>query len=147
MTRDPAERTPIETLSAGYLAAQAVLGCVLWAAWAGSPTVRSWFELAAERHAVMDAFVFADLAIGVGGSALGAWGIARRATWVVPVVAFTAGGMVYPTLYLVGWVSFRGTGAATLAIMVPVSTFTTWIAYQAWRLDRTPGFRSSAGGR
>jgi hypothetical protein len=127
-----------ERLSVGYLVAQAVLGVVLWITWASADVVRSWFELMPARHEVMDAFVFADLLIGVGGSALSAWGIATDRSWTVPVLAFTAGGLVYPTLYLIGWVSFAGTGAVTLAIMVPVSTFTCWITYQTWKRHRAP---------
>jgi hypothetical protein len=89
-----------------------------------------------ERHAVMDAFVFADFAVVVAGSVAGAWGLARRRRWAVPVVAFTAGGILYPTLYLVGWVSFTGVGGACLALMVPPTIVTGWIAYQTWRMSR-----------
>ena len=57
-----------------------------------------------------------------------------RRAWAVPIVAFTAGCVVYPTVYLVGWVSFsRGVGYAGLALMVGVSTLTCWLAYQVWQ--------------
>lgn len=120
-------------LYAAYLAAQALAGVVLWIAWGTSTTVRSWFELLPEEHAVMDAFVFADLGVAVVGSAASAWALRTRAPWALPVVAFTAGAMVYPTLYLVGWVSYVGTGALCLAIMVPPSIATAWITYRVWR--------------
>ena len=48
-------------------------------------------------------------------------------------MAFTAGAIVYPTLYLVGWVSFTESGSLCLAIMVPASIFTGWVSYQVWR--------------
>jgi hypothetical protein len=125
-----------ERLYAGYLIVQAVCGVVLWLIFAGVPTVRGWFELAADRHAVMDAFVFADLVVVVLGSGLSAWAIAARKSWAVPIVAFTAGAILYPTLYLIGWVSFKGTGALCLAIMVPSTTLTCWVAYQTWKASR-----------
>jgi hypothetical protein len=128
---------------AGYLAVQAVAGVALWVAFALSATVRSWFELMAERHAVMDAFVFADLFLVVAGSALGAWAVAGAKRWAVPVVAFTAGGIVYPTLYLVGWVSFTESGVACLAIMVPAAILTCWVAYQVWRASLRQAVGSS----
>ncbi len=119
-----------------YFVAQAAVGVALWVALAVSPTVRSWFELRPDTHAVMDAFVFADVLVVVVGSLLSAWALRTRAPWTVPMVAFTAGGVVYPTLYLVGWVSFTGSGALCLAIMVPPATLTTWIAYQTYRTTR-----------
>jgi hypothetical protein len=118
---------------AGYLAAQAVLGVVWWITLASSTTVRSSFELMADHHAVMDAFVFADVAVVVVGSAVSAWAIERGRPGAVPAVFFTAGGIVYPTLYLLGWVSFTGVGAPLLAAMVAVSTLTVWVAWQVWR--------------
>lgn len=117
----------------GYLATQTVLGIGWWIALATSPSVRSWFELMAEHHAVMDAFVFADVAVVVVGSALSAWAIEREVAWAVPMVAFTAGGIVYPTLYLFGWVSFTTVGSPLLAAMIAVSTLTCWVAFQLWR--------------
>ena len=81
----------------------------------------------------MDAFVFADVLVVVVGSLLSAWALRSRAPWTVAVAAFTAGGIVYPTLYLVGWVSFTGAGALCLAIMIPPSILTCWIAYQTYR--------------
>ena len=127
-----------EPVYIGYFVAQAVVGVVLWAGLAASPTVRSWFELRPDTHAVMDAFVFADVLVVVVGSLLSVWGLRTAAPWAVPVVAFTAGGVVYPTLYLVGWVSFAGSGSLCLAIMVPPATLTCWIAYQTYR---TSGLR------
>jgi hypothetical protein len=118
---------------AGYLMAQAALGVVLWVTLAASPTVRSWFELMPTRHEVMDAFAAADVAVVVVGSAAGARALWTGRPWGAPVVAFTAGGVVYPTIYLLSWVSFAGSGALCLAVMVPVSTVTCWIAYQVGR--------------
>lgn len=136
---DPAARR----IYAGYLAVQAVAGVVLWAVFALSGTVRGWFELMPQRHAVMDAFVFADLLLVVGGSALGAWAVSSAKSWAVPVVAFTAGAIVYPTLYLVGWVSFTESGSLCLAIMVPASILTGWVSYQVWRSTQRQAVGSS----
>ena len=118
---------------AGYLALQAVLGIVWWITLAASPTVRGAIELMPSRHAVTDAFVFADIGVVVVGSALSAWGIEKEAAWSVPVLAFTTGGIVYPTLSLLGWASFTGHGSPLLAAMVAVSTLTVWCAWQVWR--------------
>ncbi len=125
-----------ERLYAGFLVAQAVCGVLLWILFASSTTVRSWFELMPEYHRVMDAFVFADILVVVVGSLVSAYAIDRRASWAVPVVAFTAGGVVYPTLYLIGWVSFAHTGTACLAIMVPTAILTCWVTYQTFKLSR-----------
>jgi len=118
---------------AGYLAAQAVLGVAWWITLASSGTVRGWFELMPDHHAVMDAFVFADVAVVVVGSAVSAVAVERGSSLAVPAVFFTAGGIVYPTLYLLGWVSFTGVGSPLLAAMVAVSTLTLWVALQVWR--------------
>ena len=128
-----------ERIFAGYMALQALVGVLFWVALGASPPVRSWIELMPERHVVTDAFIFADLVVGITGSLLSAWGLAARKGWVVPVVAFTAGGLVYPTLYLVGWVALAGTGkgALCLGIMLPPATLSTWIAYQTYRGTRT----------
>ncbi|MGZ4695569.1 MAG: hypothetical protein ACXWA3_18255 [Acidimicrobiales bacterium] len=125
-----------ERVYAGYLGLQAVLGCVQWLTFALSPTVRGWFELMPEKHAVVDAFVVADIGVVVLGSALSAWGIWTGKRWAVPIVMLTTGGIVYATLYLVGWVSFTGTGSVLLWMMLVVSTLTSWCAYQVWRLAR-----------
>lgn len=127
-----------ERVYAWYLGAQAVVGVLLWVALGASSTVRGWFDLLPGQHAVMDAFVFGDLAVIVVGSSLGAWAVAAGKSWAVPVTAFTAGAVVYPTLYLLGWVSFTNgsTGTIALLVMVGVSTLTCFIAYKVWRLAR-----------
>jgi len=136
---------------AGYLAIQAVLGVVWWITLAVSPWVRGRFELMPSQHAVVDAFVLADLAVVVVGSAVGAWAIERESDWAVPAVWFTTGGIVYPTLFLVAWVSLVGTGSGLLAAMVAVSTLTTWVAFQVTLATRrarrgvSSGLRREAG--
>jgi hypothetical protein len=127
-----------ERLYAWYFGVQAVVGIGLWVAFAGSTTVRSWFDLVPSNHAVTDAFFLADLLVGVLGSGLSAWALETGATWTLPIVAFTAGGMVYPTLYLVAWVAITGThaGRTCLVIMIPPSTITCWITYQLYRTSR-----------
>lgn len=131
-----AEPWPGQRLYAGYLALQAVLGVALWIGIATSSTVRSGFELLADRTFVTDAFVYPDLVVTVVGSALSAWGIASGRRWAVPVVAFTAGSVVYPTLYLFGWVSRQRTASVALWVMLAVSLLTCWIAWQTYRADR-----------
>lgn len=124
-------------LYAGFLAAQAALGVVLWLALALSPTVRGWFELLPGHGEVTDAFVFADLGLIVVGSAAGAWGLGHDRDWTVPIVAFTAGAVVYPTLYLLCWVTVTGgQGVVGLGVMVATSILTCWIAFQTWRAGR-----------
>jgi hypothetical protein len=122
-------------LSAAYFVLQAIVGIALWVGYAGSPTLRSWFGLLAAKRAVTEAFAYPDLGVIVVGSLLSAWALASRARRAVPLTAFTAGAVLYPTLFLVGWVAMtRGaTGSATLAIMIPPSVLTSWIAYLTWR--------------
>ena len=129
---------PAEPIFVWYFVAQAAVGIGLWVVLASSDRVRSWFELMPAHHEVMNAFVFADVAVVVVGSLLSAWALRSQASWAVPSVAFTAGGIVYPTLYLVGWVSFTGVGTLCLAIMLPPSTLTCWIAYQTFRSRARP---------
>ena len=121
---------------ASYFALQAFMGVAFWTLVAASPSVRSGFEMSAAQHAVTDSFLFADVIVGIGGSALAAVGIWCQARWGSAVALFTAGGMVYATLYLVGWVAFTGHGGGLLTLMVPPSTLSAWVAHQTWRLDR-----------
>jgi len=127
--------TTIERVLAGYLALQAVAGIAFWVILGAVPAAREWLELMPEERQVTDAFLFAD-AIVVLTSAASAWAVAARRTWAVPAVAFTAGGLVYPTLFLVCWVAFTGDGAMTLAVMVAPSSLTCWATWQLWRAAR-----------
>ena len=122
-----------ERIYVAYLAVQAVLGLVWWLTLRSSATVRGWFELMGDRPEVMDAFAFADVLVVVVGSGFGAWGLAADKRWTTAVLWFTAGGIVYPTLYLFGWLSFTGEGGLLLGAMAVVSFFTCWIAWQVWR--------------
>jgi hypothetical protein len=114
--------------AAAYLAVQAALGVIWWGLLAASPTVRSWFELLPHRHDALDAFLLADLAVFIGGSAASALTIWTGSRWAVTVTSFTAGGLVYATLYLVAWVVFEGSAAAGVAPMVVASAVTGAIA-------------------
>ncbi len=83
---------------------------------------------------VTRAFAYPDLAVIVVGSALSAQALASGARRAVPLTAFTAGAVLYPTLYLVGWVATTShTGTSTLAIMIPPTLLTSWISWQVWR--------------
>ncbi len=129
-------RTPLERFALTYLSAQTVLGLLWWLSLATSPAVRGWFELDPGSPEVMDAFVFADVIVVVVGSGLSAWGLATGRRWTTALLWFTAGGIVYPTLYLFGWVAFTGNGGPLLGAMLVVSFFTCWIAWQIWRARR-----------
>jgi hypothetical protein len=121
---------------ANYLMLQAGLGFFLWVLLAGPGQVREWFELVPEHPSVTDAFVFADLAIVALGSLLSGIAIRTDARWAVAGIAFTTGGVVYPTLYLVVWFAMEGTGGVALALMVWVSAVTTWICWSTYRAGR-----------
>jgi hypothetical protein len=108
----------VDRMYGGYLAIQAVCGILLWMGVESSDTIRDWFELVPAEPAVTDAFKYADLSIAVVASALGAYGVFTRASWTVPVAAFTAGSLVYPTAYLVAWVAMTGENTVALAVMV-----------------------------
>jgi hypothetical protein len=123
----------VDRMYGGYLAVQAVCGVLLWIATDSSDAVREVFELVAAEPAVTDAFKYADLGIAVVGSALGAYAVFTRASWAVPITAFTAGALTYPTVYLVAWVAETGENTGALAVMVPVTTLTCLVAFQVWR--------------
>jgi hypothetical protein len=125
--------SPGRRLYGGYLVVQAVLGVMLWIGIATSTTVRSGFELMADRPWVTDSFLYPDLLVTVVGSGLSAWGVLGGRQWAVPVVAFTAGSVVYPTIYLFGWVARQSEGQVALAVMLLVSMLTGWIAWQTYR--------------
>jgi hypothetical protein len=124
--------TDTDRVFAIYFVLQAAVGVVFWLILDSSGSLREVFELFPARPAVTDAFFLAD-ALVIVTSLLSAWALSGARSWAVPMVAFTAGGMVYPTLYLVAWVAMEGTGAACLAIMVPPSVLTSWIAYETWK--------------
>jgi hypothetical protein len=121
-----------ERVFAGYMVLQATVGLLFWTALAVSPPIRSAFDLMPEHHEVTNAFFLADLIVGVGGSAFGAWALWSGARWAAPVLAFTTGGIVYPTLFLVCWVAIADTGGACLAIMVPPSVLSTYVTWRTW---------------
>jgi hypothetical protein len=120
----------------GYFLLQAVAGIGFWVAVAAVPAVRRVFEMSSRQHAVTDSYLFADIAIGIIGSAVAGAGLWRGARWGAAVALFVAGGMVYATIYLIGWVSFTGDGGGLLALMVVPSTLSAWCAAQSWRLHR-----------
>lgn len=133
------------TVYAAYLGAQALLGVLLWVLIASSATVRSWFELDVDHRGVTDAFFLADMVV-VAGSALAAWGLFRGRRWAVAAVAFTLGGVVYPTVYLCSWVtSSNGVGVVALGLMLGVTGATGWVLWDVSRLD-APDPPPRAGG-
>ena len=134
-TRRAAEDTAARVY-AGYFALQAVAGIGFWVAVATVPGIRKVFEMSTAQHAVTDSYLFADIAIGIIGSAVAAAGIASRRRWGSALALFVAGGMVYATIYLVGWVAFTGKRAGLLGLMVVPSTLSAFVAVSAWRLDR-----------
>jgi hypothetical protein len=136
LARDPSTLRPatgIDHLYAGYFALQAVVGIALWVGYAASPALRSWTGLVAGHQAVTSAFAYPDLGLIVLGSLLSAWTIEGRRPSAVPFTALTAGAVLYPTLYLLGWVALtRHTGTGTLAMMLAPALLTSWISYQVW---------------
>ncbi len=135
MTR-PSDAT--RRLCAGYLALQAVLGLGFWLLMATSASWRGELELMPDHRPVTDAFAVADVLGVVVASVLGAWALDARRAWAIPAVWFAAGGIVYPTLYLFGWVAYSptGTGGLLLAAMCVASSLTCWVAVQTWHLSR-----------
>ena len=121
---------------AGYFGLQAVAGVGFWIVVAAVAPVRHVFEMWPRQHAVTNSFLFADLVIGIGGSAVAGAGLWTERRWAAALSLFVAGGMVYATIYLVGWVAFTGVGSGLLALMVVPSTLSVWAALQAWRLSR-----------
>ena len=121
-----------------YLVVQAVVGLAFWVGLAVSDEVRKLFELVPEVRSVTSTWLFADLVVGVLGSAIGAYALWADARWALPVVAFTTGGIVYPTIMLATWVLMEDTGLATLAIMVPPSIISLYVTWWTWRNPEVP---------
>jgi hypothetical protein len=100
-------------------------------------------ELSEAQTQVTDAFFLADMVV-VASSALSAVAIWNRWPSALLLTAFTAGGVVYPTVYLLAWVSSTdGRGTAPLALMLAVSTLTLWALSGVWRSSRQPSGISS----
>lgn len=127
--------TEVRRICAGCFALQAAVGVALWVSLATSDTVRSWVELHPPEPAVTDAFFLADMVVVVA-SALAAWAIWSEAPWTMAAVGFTAGGIVYPTVYLVSFVAATGKGTVPLAMMIGASAVTLWAGWLVWRLGR-----------
>lgn len=123
----------------GYFLLQSVAGIGFWVLVAAVPAVRRVFEMSSAQHAVTDSYLFADIAIGIVSSAVAGAGLWRDERWATAVALFVAGGMVYATIYLIGWVSFTGDGGGLLALMLVPSTLSAWCAAQSWRLARPAG--------
>lgn len=134
---------------AGYFGLQAVAGVVFWSLVAWVEPVRDLLTMSEAEHAVTDSYLFADVVLGIVGSAAAGLGLWTGRRWAPMLAVFVAGGMVYATLYLVGWVGFTGEGAALLGVMLVPSTLSTWFAYQATRLPplATGPVSPSSGGR
>lgn len=123
---------------AAYLVVQAVVGLGFWVGLAVSEEVRELFELVPDIRSVTSAWLLADLVVGVLGSALGAYALWTDRRWALPVIAFTTGGIVYPTVMLVSWVLMEDTGLATLTIMVPPSVISLYVTWWVWRNPPAP---------
>ncbi len=121
-----------------YFALQAVLGVLLWVGVFNSDDVRSWLDLVPALPEVTDAFLPAD-AVLIVCSTLAAWALLRCRPWALVPVLLTAGGIVYPTAYLVGWVvTTDGTAEVALGIMLTASFLCCWFAMLVWRARRRP---------
>jgi len=135
-TTGPDPAASARAIYAAYLAMQALGGVVLWVLIDNTAFVRSGFELLSGRHAVTDAFFPADLVVIVA-SAVSSYAVREAKDWALPVLAFTAGGVVYPTVYLLAWVAFTdGPARPALGVMLVVSMLTGWALFGVWRLDR-----------
>lgn len=130
-------RQTTDRVYAGYLFVQAVCGILLWVGIATVPAFRSGFELLTDHPDVTTAFAVPDLALIVVGSALGGWGVLRRSSWAVPVVCATAGCVLYPTVFLIGYVAMGGAGAGGLGVMFLVSAAMGWVTVQIYRSHRS----------
>ena len=117
-----------DRLATAYLAVQALLTGAWWLSLATSATVRERFELDPADGAVLDAFLLPDLLVLVVGSVAGATAIARGSSWAPRVVAFTAGGCAYATLFLVLWVAGGGDGWVGIVPMALATVVTAAIA-------------------
>ena len=115
-----------------YFLAQAAVGLFFWFVVTGSAEGRRLFDLMPGHPRVSDAFLWADL-LALAASLCCAWGLSRGAGWSVPVVAFTTGCIVYPTIYLIAWAPSSSGGAHCLFIMVPPSIIGIWITRRLWR--------------
>jgi hypothetical protein len=134
-SRPPAPAPPagLDSIYAGYFALQAFVGIVLWAMAGAIPSVRSLLDIFPAKAAVTSAFEIADLTVTVVASAFATWGIGARKRWATPAAAFAAGTVVYPTMFLVGWVALTGTGSGVLAIMIAPAILSCWVAAQVYR--------------
>ena len=114
------------------------MGIGFWAVVALSADVRAGFEMLDAEHAVTDSFLFADIAVGIVGSAVAALAIVTGRRSAPALAAFAAGGLAYATLYILAWVVFTGSAGVMLAIMVPPAVLSCFCAHQVWRAWSRP---------
>jgi hypothetical protein len=127
--------SPTVSIAGVYFGLQASGGVLLWIAAASIPTVRDWLELVPAVPGVTDAFAVADLAVAVVASAVTCAALLTGRRWGAATATLTAGAIIYPTVYLIGWVAAgHDTGTEALAIMLPTALLCSWAARQAWRL-------------
>ena len=134
-----ARATGFEPIYAGYFGLQAVVGILLWISFATAPAVRTFMDILPAAPDVTHAFEIADIGVIVVASGLAAWAIGARTTWATPMAAFAAGAVVYPTLYLVGWVGLTQTSSGVLSMMLAPATLSCWVAVQVYRSSRSAG--------
>ncbi len=123
--------TPRRSVALYYLL-QGVVGVAFWVAVRGSDVGRKLFELLPGHARVTDAFLWADLA-AIAATLVCAWAVERDHRLAGLASAFTAGCLVYPTLYLVAWAPTSPGAARCLAIMVPPALISSWLAVRVAR--------------
>jgi hypothetical protein len=117
--------------TAWVLVAQAGAVAAWWLA-LRSGSVRARFELRPDDPLVLDGFALPDFVVLVVGSAVAAWGVARRAAWAGAVVAIVAGGATYATLHVVHHTVVAGRGGWAVVAMVPLALVDLGLAWR-WR--------------
>jgi len=136
--RAPEAVRRFEGIYVAYYVAQALVGVALWITVATSKALHDWMQIDPTKHAVADAFAFPDLAIIVVASLASAAALWGDRSGAVPLTALTAGAVLYPTVYLVGFIALSGgtTGTFAFTIMIPPSCLSSWIAYHVWSVRR-----------
>jgi hypothetical protein len=120
-------------LIAVYFVIQAVVGVALWLVVGLWRPFRALVELVPDHPRVVDAFLLPDIVVIVTGSLATAWALRSRRGWAPLAAAFTAGAVVYPTVFLAGWFVRGGEGAgAALMVMLPPAICSCWLTVRLW---------------
>lgn len=121
-------RTPFAGL---FFALQSAAFAAWWLYLWLFPASRSIFLPPGAAEIELLAFALPDLLVAALASAAAAISLAVGARWAVPLAWFSAGAVVYATVYCIAWAALRNGGWINVALMSPAALLSTVAALDA----------------